>query len=107
MKISNLESISDDILKTIANSILNTKPVDFVTCVNEYARDTRYITGDTEVCKLKNAKVVNVLDPEYFGIYSNKIRIDHLKKVYLRNIANAWATMEKEDQEYIFETFAR
>ena len=96
-----------DILTMIVICIQDTKPVDFVTRVNEYARDTRYITGDTEVCKLKNDKVVSILDPEYFGIYSNKMRIDHLKKVYIRNIANAWATMEKEDQEYIFETFAR
>jgi hypothetical protein len=109
MENNNLESISDDILKTIANSILNTKPVDFVTCVNEYAHGTRYVTYDTEVCKLKNDKVVNILDPEYFGIYSARvyININDFKKIYIRNIIKNWNCSDNEDKEYILKTFAR
>ena len=78
----------------------------FVSCVNRYAVDTRYnVLENDKVCELKDRKTVHVVDPEYFGIYSNKLKIDSLKKIYLRNIANAWATMEKEDQESVFLTF--
>ena len=93
-------------LENIIRNITNMKTEKFVLCVNKYAVYTRYnVLEADKVCELKNEKVVNIVDPEYFGIYSNKMRIDHLKKVYLRNIANAWATMEKEDQELIFSEF--
>lgn len=92
-------------LESVVSHIVNMKAEKFVTCVNKYMIATRYDVGDYKVCELKDGKTVHVVDPEYFGIYSNKIRIDHLKKVYLRNIANAWATMEKEDQELVFLEF--
>ena len=85
--------------------IRNMSMEEFCARVNELARATRYCTADDNVCELENEKIVHVVDPEYFGIYSHKMRIDHLKKVYLRNIENSWATMEKEDQELVFLAF--
>ena len=95
-----------DILTMIVICIQDTEPVDFVTRVNEYARDTRYVTDDTEVCKLKNDKVV-ILDPEYFGIYSTRVCINDFKKIYIRNIIKNWNRSDNEDKEYVFKTFAR
>ena len=89
-------------LESVVSRIVNTKAEKFVACINKYAIATRY---NVKVCELKDGKIINILDPEYFGIYSNKMRIDHLKKVYLRNIENAWTTMEKEDQELIVLAF--
>ena len=77
----------------------------FVECVNKYARDTKYNIEDENVCELINEKVINILAPEYFGIYSNKIRIDHLKKYYIKNIIENWDSMETEDQKLVFLTF--
>ena len=93
-------------LESVVSRIVNTKAEKFVACINKYAIATRYnVLEDDKVCELKDEKIINILDPEYFGIYSNKMRIDHLKKVYLRNIENSWATMEKEDQELVFLAF--
>ena len=96
-------------LETLILHIAKMKANKFVTCVNEYARDTRYVTDDTEVCKLKNDKVVNILDPDYFGIYSARIciNINDFKKIYIRNIIKNWNCSDNEDKEYIFKTFAR
>lgn len=93
-------------IETLIFHIANMKAEKFVKCVNKYTIDTKYnVLEDDKVCELKDEKVINILAPEYFGISSNKMRIDHLKKVYLRNIENAWATMEKEDQELVFLEF--
>ena len=96
-------------LEQIKNKIRNMPMDEFVSHVNQLACATRYCPENSKVCELlevrnSTIKVVKI-DPEYFGIYSNKMRIDHLKNVYLRNIENAWATMEKEDQELIFSAF--
>ena len=103
-----MKKLTIDILTMIVICIHDTKPVDFVTRVNKYARGTRYVTDDTEVCNLKNDKVV-ILDPDYFGIYSARVcmNINDFKKIYIRNIISGWNCSDNEDKEYIFETFAR
>lgn len=108
MENNNLESISDSILKSLIYDILNMKTIDFVTCVNKYARGTRYITVDNEVCKIKNDKVVIILDPEYFGIDSKQLRINvnYFKRIYARNILKDWHGMDNEEKDYALKLFA-
>lgn len=92
-------------LETLVLHICKMKAEKFVKCVNKYARDTRYSIVDENVCELINEKVINILASEYFGIYSDKMRIDHLKKYYIKNITKNWSTMETEDQKLLFLTF--
>lgn len=92
-------------LETLILHIAKMRAEKFVECVNKYARDTRYSIEDENVCELINEKIINILAPEYFGIYSNKMRIDHLKKYYIKNTIENWSTMEIEDQKLLFLAF--
>lgn len=92
-------------IETLILHIAKMKANKFVTCVNKYMIATRYDVGNYKVCEMKDEKIINILDPEYFGIYSNKIRIDHLKKYYIKNIIENWESMEKEDQQLLFLAF--
>lgn len=92
-------------LETLVLHICQMKAEKFVSCINKYMLATRYDVADYKVCELINEKIINILDPEYFGIYSHKMRIDHLKKYYIKNIIKNWDNMETEDQELVFITF--
>lgn len=92
-------------LETLVLHICKMKAEKFVSCINKYMLATRYDVEDYKVCELINEKIVSILNPEYFGIYSNKMRIDHLKKYYIKNIIKNWKDMETEDQELVFVTF--
>lgn len=92
-------------LETLVLHICKMKAEKFVININKYAIATRYDVGDYKVCELKNEKIINILDPEYFGIYSHKMRIDHLKKYYIKNIIKNWENMEIEDQKLLYIAF--
>lgn len=94
-------------LENLIVQICKIKTCKFVECVNKYALATRYSIDDDKVCEIDNInkKIIHIVAPEYFGIYSHKMRIDRFKKYYIKITSENWANMEKEDQELIFLTF--